>query len=159
MADRRVFFKLYLAQHMLSKRTDSLLKSSLGIRSVHLGAVFFLLMHDGCMLKELSKGLGLNNSAITGLVDRMEKAELVKREACSVDGRSYRLYLTEKARTLGLNALPIAKELNDRLLQGFTDEEIDTVIRFLDSIISFTRGEKKNETGAEHPKEDDRNHS
>jgi hypothetical protein len=35
----------------------------------------------------------------------------------------------------------VAKELNSMLAQGFSDEEIDTVIRFLDSIISIAKGE------------------
>jgi DNA-binding MarR family transcriptional regulator len=93
------------------------------------------------MLKEISAGLGLNNSAITTLVDRMEKGGLVTRESCSVDGRSYRIHLTEKAKSIGLKAIPVAKELNSMLAEGFSDEEIDTVIRFLDSIISIAKGE------------------
>jgi DNA-binding MarR family transcriptional regulator len=129
------------AQHLLSKRVDAELAGALGIKTAQLGAVFFLLEHDGCMLKEISAGLGLNNSAITTLVVRMEKAGLLTRESCSVDGRSYRIHLTNKAKSIGQKAIPVAKELNSMLAQGFSDEEIDTVIRFLDSIISLAKGE------------------
>jgi DNA-binding MarR family transcriptional regulator len=128
-----------MAQHLLFKRADADLDRALGIRSVQLGAVFFLLKHDGCMLKELSEGLGLNNSAITTLVSRMEDAGLLNRKACSVDGRSYRLYLTEKARVLGQKALPLVKRFNSKLCDGFSDEEISTVIRFLDSMVSIAK--------------------
>jgi MarR family transcriptional regulator, organic hydroperoxide resistance regulator len=143
MADRRLYYKLNMAQHLLSKRVDSELASSLGIKTVQLGAVFFLLEHDGCMLKELSAGLGLNNSAITTLVTRMEEAGLLSRESCSVDGRAYRIYLTKKAKSIGQKAKPLAKGLNKKHGQGFSDEEIDTVIRFLDSITSIARDEWK----------------
>jgi len=143
MTDRRIFYKLSLAYHLLSKRTDSELHQAFGIGSVQLGAVFFLLKHEGCMLKELSAGLGLNNSAITGLVSRMEEAGLLTRTICSIDGRSYRLFLTEKARTLGQKAIPFVKKHNAKLCNGFSDEEIDTVIRFLDSIMSFATAEWK----------------
>jgi DNA-binding MarR family transcriptional regulator len=128
------------AQHLLSKRVDAELAGALGIKTAQLGAVFFLLEHDGCMLKEISAGLGLNNSAITTLVVRMEKGGLLTRESCSVDGRSYRIHLTNKAKSIGQKAIPVAKELNSMLAQGFSDEEIDTVIRFLDSIISIAKG-------------------
>jgi DNA-binding MarR family transcriptional regulator len=141
MADRRLYYKLNQAQHLLTKLVDAELASGLGIKTVQLGAVFFLLEHDGCMLKEISAGLGLNNSAITTLVARMEKGGLLTRESCSVDGRSYRIYLTEKAKTIGQKAIPVAKELNSMLAEGFSDEEIDTVIRFLDSIISMAKEE------------------
>jgi DNA-binding MarR family transcriptional regulator len=141
MADRRLYYKLNQAQHLLSKRVDAELAGALGIKTAQLGAVFFLLEHDGCMLKEISAGLGLNNSAITTLVVRMEKGGLLTRESCSVDGRSYRIHLTNKAKSIGQKAIPVAKELNSMLAQGFSDEEIDTVIRFLDSIISLAKGD------------------
>ena len=140
MDDRRLYYKLNQAQHLLSKRVDAELAGALGIKTAQLGAVFFLLKHDGCMLKEISTGLGLNNSAITTLVVRMEKGGLLTRESCSVDGRSYRIHLTNKAKSIGQKAIPVAKELNSMLAQGFSDEEIDTVIRFLDSIISLAKG-------------------
>jgi len=143
MADRRIYYKLNQAQHILSKRVDAELAGNLGIKTVQLGAVFFLLEHDGCMLKELSAGLGLNNSAITTLVVRMEEGGLLRRESCSIDGRSYRIYLTKKAKSIGQKAIPFAKELNTRLAQGFSEKEIDTVIRFLDSITSIAKGEWK----------------
>jgi len=145
MADRRLYYKLNQAQHLLSKRVNAELAYTLGIKTAQLGAVFFLINHDGCMLKELSAGLGLNNSAITTLVIRMEEAGLLTRESCSVDGRSYRIYLTKKAKSIGQKAIPMTKELNKRMTRGFTDKEIDTVIRFLDSITSIARDEWKME--------------
>jgi DNA-binding MarR family transcriptional regulator len=148
MADRRLYYKLNQAQHLLSKRMNAELAYTLGIKTAQLGAVFFLINHDGCMLKELSAGLGLNNSAITTLVIRMEEAGLLTRESCSVDGRSYRIYLTKKAKSIGQKAIPMTKELNKRMTQGFTDKEIDTVIRFLDSITSIARDEWKMEVVA-----------
>ena len=143
MTDRRLYYKLNQAQHLLSKRVNAELAYTLGIKTAQLGAVFFLIDHDGCMLKELSAGLGLNNSAITTLVIRMEEAGLLTRESCSVDGRSYRIYLTKKAKSIGQKAIPMTKELNKRMTQGFTGKEIDTVIRFLDSITSIARDEWK----------------
>jgi DNA-binding MarR family transcriptional regulator len=145
MADRRLYYKLNQSQHLLSKRVNAELADTLGIKTAQLGAVFFLIDHDGCMLKELSAGLGLNNSAITTLVIRMEEAGLLTRESCSVDGRSYRIYLTKKAKSIGQKAIPMTKELHKRMINGFTDKEIDTVIRFLDSITSIAKGEWKME--------------
>ena len=139
MKEKRIYYKLNLAQHLLSKRVDSILGERLGIKSVQVGAIFFLLKNDGCMLGELSAGLSLNNSAITGLVSRMEKAGLLKREPCSVDGRSFRLFLTEKAKLIGRKAVPLSAQFNQRLYSGFTEAELDTVNRFLDSAIKLAK--------------------
>ena len=143
MADRRLYYKLNQAQHVLSKKVDAELDEALGIKTVQLGTVFYLLQHDGCMLKELSAGLGLNNSAVTTLATRMEEGGLLRREACSVDGRSYRVYLTKKAKSIGQKAVPFARDLNARLAKGFSDEEIDVVVRFLDSITAQAKGDWK----------------
>ena len=144
MKDERIYYKLNLSQHLLSKRVDALLVKNLGIKSVQLGAIFFLLENDGCMLGELSAGLNLNNSAITGLVSRMEKAALLKRVPCSVDGRSFLLFLTEKAKLIGRKAVPLTAQFNQRLYFGFTEAEMETVNRFLDSAIKLAK-EKENE--------------
>jgi len=96
------------------------------------------------MLKELSAGLSLNNSAITGLVARMEKAGLLSRVPCSMDGRSYRLFLTGKAGEIGGKALPLLAQMNERLYAGFTETELDVVDRFLEHAIKIAK-EKGNE--------------
>jgi hypothetical protein len=41
MADRRLYYKLNQAQHLLSKRVDAELAGALGIKTAQLGAVFF----------------------------------------------------------------------------------------------------------------------
>jgi len=47
MKDMRIYYKLNLARHLLSKRVDSVLASLLGISSVQIGAIFFLMENDG----------------------------------------------------------------------------------------------------------------
>lgn len=139
MTDKRIYYKLNMARHLLSKRVDSILEKRLGIKSVQVGAIFFLLTNDGCMLGELSAGLNLNNSAITGLVSRMEKAGLLKKVPCSVDGRSFRLFLTKKAKQIGKKAFPLMTQFNQRLYSGFTETELEVVNRFLDSAIKLAK--------------------
>jgi DNA-binding MarR family transcriptional regulator len=68
--DRRILLMLNHAQHRMEKRANRELKEIAGITLVQGGALAFLLKNDGCLLKEISAGLRLNNSAITGLVER-----------------------------------------------------------------------------------------
>lgn len=135
MADRRFFYLLNRAQHALTKTTDERLAQELDITSVQLGALFYLRKHDDCLLKDLSEGLGLNNSAITGLAGRMEAQGLVERRPCDRDGRASRIRMTELGREKVEAGFPLLAEMNAVLEKGFTEEELNTASKFLESII------------------------
>lgn len=141
MSDKRLFFKFNRAHHNLFKHVEKASLDTLGITPVQLGAIFFLLDNDGCQQKDLSAGLALNYPAITGLVARMIKAGLITKQACSQDGRASRIYLSEKARAIAPKAFPMVHKMNKTLTDGFTGEEINTIHRFLDTIISTIQKE------------------
>lgn len=145
MSDKRLFFKFNRAHHLLLKQVEKASLDTLGITPVQLGAIFFLLNHDGCQQKDLSAGLALNYPAVTGLVARMIKSGLLTKESCTQDGRASRLFLSEKARCIAPAAFPLNEQLNKRLTEGFSSEEIDTVHRFLDAIINKAQGGTTNE--------------
>jgi len=71
---------------------------------------------------------------ITGLIDRLEKLELVQRRRCDEDRRVVFVVIAAKAEAL-LKKLdgPLA-ELRTRLLSGATQDELATLIRILDKI-------------------------
>jgi len=131
----RLFFLMSLAQHKLKKTADSFFKDTLGISMTQLGVLFLLEEHPGAMLKDLSAQLGVNASAITALVDRMEDAGLVQRKPSVSDERSQLLFATTAGLKSAAAARPILARLNTRLLQGFEDKEIEVVGRFLNSIV------------------------
>jgi DNA-binding MarR family transcriptional regulator len=145
MSDQRLFFKFNRAHHQLFKHVEKACLDTLGITPVQLGAIFFLLDNDGCQQKDLSAGLALNYPAVTGLVARMIKAGLLTKESCTQDGRASRLFLSEKARAIAPKAFPLVDQLNNRLTEGFSPAEINTVHRFLDEIINKVQGGKTHE--------------
>lgn len=89
-------------------------------------------------MKELAAGLGIKNAAVTGLVARTEKTGCIRREISSEDGRATMLHLTPR----GENKLTEIKRLNDtfneQLRAGFSPEEIDVVLRFLDHAVALS---------------------
>ena len=131
----RLFFLMSLAQHKLKKMADSSFKDTLDISMTQLGVLFLLEEHPGAMLKELSDQLGVNASAITALVDRMEAAGLVQRKPSISDERAQLLFATAAGLKRAAAARPILGRLNTRLLQGFEEREIEVVGRFLKSIV------------------------
>ena len=112
MNDNRIYFLLNQAQHKMLKIADKYLSKYLGVTSAQFSALFFLDKNNGCLLKELSHGIKLNNSAVTGLVNRMEKAGLAKKKQCVNDGRAFRVYLTDKSKNALIKAHPMLEKSN-----------------------------------------------
>ncbi len=72
----------------------------------------FTLLHllhnapEGMMPSELSQRVGVTQATISGLLNSLEKAELVKRELHHKDARSFVIRLTDKGQTLIKELLP-----------------------------------------------------
>ncbi len=122
------------AQHRLQKSTDSTFKDALGISTTQLGVLFPLQMNPGATPKDVSEGLGLNASAITALIDRMEEAGLARRAPSDRDGRVVRLFATADGLAKATAARPILARLNARFAEDFSEREIVLIGRFLSSI-------------------------
>lgn len=136
MQDKRLFFKFNRSQHLLYTRLEQGCQAELGITPIQLGAIFFLHKNDGCLQKDMARGLHLNKPAITGLVSRMDKAGLIERKGCDKDARATRIFLKDSARDITRKAFPLLKKLNDTLVSGFSEEEIEVVHRFFESVIT-----------------------
>ena len=131
----RLFHLMALAEHRLMKSTDAAFKEALGISHTQLGVLWVLEQNPGAMLKEVSDQLGINASAITGLIGRMEEAGLVRRQVSDADGRVAHIFATPDGLAKAVAARPILARLNTRLMQDFNEREIATVARFLGSIL------------------------
>lgn len=135
--DRRLFFKLNLAQRLLFNYFDREMIKRAGVPITQVAALFFLKNNEGCLFKDLSEALLQNKSAITTLVERMEKNGLVIKKSSDSDGRAVHLFLTEKGKTATDKAFPVVKESNEKLSGYFKAEEIEAIHNFLDRIISM----------------------
>jgi len=131
----RLFHLMSLAQHRLLKTTDAAFGEALGVTAAQLGVLFILEKRPGALPKEVSAALGVNKSAITGLIDRMEAAKLVRRQASGDDGRVVHLHATADGLAKSAAARPILARLNARLTDGFSEREIAIVESFLQSIL------------------------
>ncbi len=135
MLDRRIFFLLHRAQRALSTYASVGLSEALGISVSQLTTLMYVSRHEGCSLSELAELLDLNKSAVTGLVQRMERAGTLRREPNPDDARGSLLYVTPKGHEVRERAKPLLRKLNAELTHGFSPAEIDTVLRFLDGIV------------------------
>jgi DNA-binding MarR family transcriptional regulator len=91
--------------------------------------------HSGCLQKDVAKALSLNKSAVTGLIVRMERNELIERFVSEEDARAIKLFPTPRGVKKTLDLLPFIDELNASFSDEFSDEEIATVLKFLNFVI------------------------
>ncbi|HEV3198233.1 MAG TPA: MarR family winged helix-turn-helix transcriptional regulator [Bryobacteraceae bacterium] len=69
-----------------------------GLTGPQQSAMSILVQSDGMSLKALSKELGLAHSTVSGIVDRLEKQGLVKRQADEADLRFSKVVVTDVVR-------------------------------------------------------------
>lgn len=131
--DRRLFFLLSAGARRVQRWIDAELAGR-GLTQAQSGLLYFLGRDDGALIGEAAEALDVAPSAMTGLVDRMERSGLVERRADPADGRAQRLHLTDRGREARAFALDGLRTLNATLTDGFTEAEVDAIARWLASL-------------------------
>lgn len=134
--DKRLFFLLNMAQKKLFKHVDQVCERELDASVTQLAALMFVIQNEGCGQKELAAALSLNKSAITGLVTRMEANGLLARKASKQDARAVTLWSSEKGKKKLVGLKPLINALNSQFENEFSEEEMETIYRFLNFTIS-----------------------
>lgn len=134
--DQRLFYLLNLAHRCVYKYADQNTEKHLGISITQLGALLLINQDEGCLLKDIAQTLNLNNSALTGLANRMEQNGLLVRKPCEQDGRASRMYLTALGKEKVSLAIPLIKQLNSAMAADFSDDEIKVILKFLNHLLT-----------------------
>jgi len=102
-----------------------------GISSSDLECLDFLNMEGRITAGRLAELTGLTTGAITGVVDRMEKAGLVRRERDVSDRRKVFIAIVPEALAkIGRFYQPLQKAVT-RDWEGYTDAELKLLLRFM----------------------------
>lgn len=88
-------------------------------------------------MQELARSVLLSKSGLTRLVDRMESAGLVRREACSGDRRGTFAVLTEEGTATFLRAAPIhMRGIQEHFGAHVDDDEAGVLRTVLDKVLA-----------------------
>lgn len=132
--DRRYMYLLTTAQKRLRRRLEQQAENRAGISVVQAAALFALLRQDGALSTELASQLDIAPSAMTGLADRMLRGGLLERRVDEQDRRINRIWLTAHGREVALTAQGELGPLNQSLTEGFSDDEMAVVSRWLAAV-------------------------
>lgn len=134
--DDRLIYLISKAQHCLRVHLKKAFSAQgLDITPPQAG-ILFLLEKAPQTMTQLSRVLAIDNSAITGLVDRLEKSDLAQRQPNPADRRTWLIHITERGRSEIARAMVIVRRVNAEIKAGFTADEIDVfkavLYRFFD---------------------------
>ncbi|MDR3560633.1 MAG: MarR family transcriptional regulator [Negativicutes bacterium] len=99
-------------------------KAGFEVSPGQLVVLYSLYKRDNISISELSKDVFLDNSTLTGLIDRLARADLVRRAEVPHDRRSYQIVLTAKAKRLKKETLKTMNEIETKMLSSLSESEI-----------------------------------
>ena len=139
-------FYTYLTLRKVSSNLENSLESYFSSYGVSAGRFMLLLLlsskSDGMMPSELAEQCGVTQATISGLLNGLEKTELILRETHTHDGRAYVIRLSEKGRELLTQLKPEFLNCVNHMMEQFSVEEKQLLVgilsRFSESLKHFT---------------------
>ncbi|MFZ5643230.1 MAG: MarR family winged helix-turn-helix transcriptional regulator [Bacillota bacterium] len=128
-----ICFKLSKVMRKVQRYYENNL-SSFGVTPVQFYVLSALWENDGVKFKDLARSLNMDGSTLTGILDRMERLELVERRDDPEDRRSLLIFLKEKAKEKRTEMTSLADSLNEGIKEKFSEEEFKTFMKVLDQL-------------------------
>ena len=85
--------------------------------------------------KDLERILDISNPTVTGILNRLEAKDLIRRVTCKHDARIRYIEVTKKAIELDKEIRKTFKEAEEQLVSSLTPEEIDRLNEYLIRIL------------------------
>ena len=120
-----------ILSHMLKKRMNANTQS-LGITGVQSHVMHYILVKcaDGPVFqRDVERAFSLSRSTATGILQLMEKNDLIRRESVASDARLKSLIPTKKAADLDAQIGEFLPQTEQRLTHGLSDEQLAQFIQ------------------------------
>ena len=123
---------LGVAHTSLFRYLSRLMKEqNLPITPEQFSVLSYLWQQDGLQQTELATCTDRNRANVTRIIDILEREGIVERRDDENDRRVFRIYLTDKGKSLREQTAKCAEQSIVDSLQGLTKEEIDTCVKVL----------------------------
>ena len=134
MQEDRLIYMLAMAHQALrSHISGEFLKEGIKVTLPQATVLFLLQERDGRILSELGQVIGVDNSAVTGLADRLEKAGFVNRMPNPEDRRTWHLHITAQGRDEAQKASRVVGRVNAEVKAGFSEQDMESFKNVLKS--------------------------
>lgn len=135
LAPQSLGYRIKLLSMLLSRMFQERLEP-FGLTPFHWVVLCCLWQEDGLATSSIGERLQQVGGTLTGVLDRMEERGLVRRERDSRDRRIWRIWLTEAGKELEAVLPPIAMEIREQAMAGFSTAEQEQLSRLIDQAIA-----------------------
>ncbi|MGQ9629806.1 MAG: MarR family winged helix-turn-helix transcriptional regulator [bacterium] len=123
-----------IARNIQFPTIKGLLGIDVDLTTSQLRALSTLSNEDGHIMSTLARKLSVTMGAVTGLVDRLERLALVRRERDTRDRRAIKVWLTRKGRRIVQEFRRRREEYLMAILQKLEEKDRQDLIRLLKSL-------------------------
>ena len=113
------------------------------IRPSYLGVLLILWQEDGLQAAALGRRAGLEPSSMTGILDRMERDELIERVADPDDRRAQRIFLTDSGRDYEAPVGCAVTRMLEKLSGNVSARDLEITKKTLAKLIASAQKEKR----------------
>lgn len=131
----RLYHRLQLAAHHLRKTSDRAIGEVAGVTTAQTSVLSVLAREGRSTQRAIARELGLNESAVTPMVARLIRMELVSRARDEIDARAWSLELTEKGKGVLKSTKAPFVGVNAILDREFSEAEIRVLAGYLNRLI------------------------
>lgn len=97
--------------------------------------LYTLGLHDGALARDIAVSYGFPKNTLSRAIQKLTRAQLIRRDADPLDGRNQILRLLPDGRRIFDETLPRFVELEERMLDTLNRDERDTLSRLLAKIV------------------------
>lgn len=141
--------RLVRLQQIASDKMDDAFCRMAGINLTDGRCLDLLDVHDGLTAGDLAEAASLSPGAVTTVLDRLERMELITRTRDEADRRRVLVELTPKARELAFKVYGPISAYAREYIERLSDEEIDVISRFLEVAIEVNERRAREVAGGE----------
>jgi DNA-binding MarR family transcriptional regulator len=132
--DDRLIYLVFTAQNRLRMYIrDELTAAGVKITLVQAGTLFLIEEKNKRAMSELGQLLSLDNSTITGLIDRLD---FVQRKANPNDRRMSLIHITRQGIKEVNKAKTVINQVNEEIKADFSKREIEAFKKILNSFVA-----------------------
>jgi MarR family transcriptional regulator, organic hydroperoxide resistance regulator len=122
-----------------SRRLTKGLASQFGLTGPQLTVIKLLETFENLSLSSLSERIRAQNSTVTGIIDRMEREGLVRRDRSTADRRVVHISLSDKGQKLAKQIQVEPMEIFRGALLGLSHADLRDLLRIMNKLQRYVR--------------------
>ena len=135
MKERKILFEIKMLDNMIDRKILGNVKKH-ALTHTQARVLKYLYNNQGKKVyqTDIEKEVGVRRSTVSGVLDTMERNNLIIRKSSSLDARKKEIALTESSLNKHKEIVKKISDFEEVLLDGISKEEIHVFIKVIDKI-------------------------